>query len=125
MKRLLRCLFPRLVSTQVTSLDEPCEQPRAPESPGVADGVAGTLVVTGDYTQSASGRLKIDIGGATPGTQFDQLITGTEALTKLSALGGALFCFRCFRRGAQRADSKLPVPVGATQCPESSPQRLP
>ena len=59
-------------------------------SPGLAPGAAGTLRVTGDYTQDVSGRLKIEIGGAAPGSQFDQLFLGTGALTKKATLGGTL-----------------------------------
>lgn len=41
----------------------------------------GILVVTGDYTQGASGRLEMDLGGRTAGTQFDQLqVTGKATL---------------------------------------------
>ena len=36
-------------------------------------GIAGQLVVNGSYTQAASGRLAIDIGGPTPGTNSDLL----------------------------------------------------
>ena len=48
----------------------------------VAPGASpGTLIVTGNYTQNASGRLIAEIGGTTPGTQFDRLIvTGTASL---------------------------------------------
>jgi hypothetical protein len=34
---------------------------------------AGLIEINGDFTQLASGALNIDIGGATPGSQFDQL----------------------------------------------------
>ena len=37
----------------------------------VADG-AGTLTVGDDYTQTASGTLQIELGGAAPGTEYDQ-----------------------------------------------------
>jgi hypothetical protein len=41
----------------------------------------GTLHVDGDYTQPASGVTQIEIGGTTPGSQFDMLdITGAATL---------------------------------------------
>jgi hypothetical protein len=41
----------------------------------------GVLSVTGNYTQSASGILNVEIGGNSPGTQYDQLaIAGTASL---------------------------------------------
>jgi hypothetical protein len=46
---------------------------------------AGTLTVTGNYTQSASGTLAINVGGTTPGTQYSQL-----AVHGTATLGGAL-----------------------------------
>jgi hypothetical protein len=47
----------------------------------------GTLTVSGNYTQSSSGALSVDIGGHTPGTQYDQLnLTGSGA----ASLGGTL-----------------------------------
>ena len=50
-------------------------------SPGDAANRAGALAVSKDYVQSASGVLNIDIGGATPGTQFDELnVTGAAKL---------------------------------------------
>jgi hypothetical protein len=51
-------------------------------SPGQSPGV---LTIDGDYTQEATGELLIEIGGLTPGTQYDQLhVTGA------AALGGSL-----------------------------------
>ena len=42
---------------------------------------AGQLTITGNYTQTSTGVLNIDLGGLTPGTQHDQLvITGTATL---------------------------------------------
>jgi len=38
----------------------------------VADG-AGTLTVADDYSQTASGTLRIELGGTTPGTEHDRL----------------------------------------------------
>jgi len=51
-------------------------------SPGMP---VGTLTVTGNYTQSAGGTLRIELGGPTPGTEHDQL-----AVTGTASLGGAL-----------------------------------
>src|SRR5262249_30750003 len=43
-------------------------------------GAAGTLIVTGNYTQTSAGTLNIDLGG-TAGGQFDQLkVSGTSTL---------------------------------------------
>jgi fibronectin-binding autotransporter adhesin len=42
-------------------------------------GAPGSLTVTGDYTQTASGVLDIDIGGYIPGTNYDQLAIGGQA----------------------------------------------
>jgi hypothetical protein len=46
---------------------------------------AGTLTVTGAYTQSASGNLTIKVGGPNPGVDFDQFVVGGVA-----TLDGAL-----------------------------------
>jgi len=47
-------------------------------NPGVSPGI---LNIVGDYTQTSSGALNIEIGGLTVGTDFDQLnITGTADL---------------------------------------------
>ena len=44
-------------------------------------GSAGILQIVGAYTQTTGGSLNIEIGGITPGTQFDQLnITGSATL---------------------------------------------
>ena len=44
-------------------------------------GTAGTLTINGNYTQTAAGTLAVDIGGGTPGTQYDQLnVSGAVAL---------------------------------------------
>jgi T5SS/PEP-CTERM-associated repeat protein len=41
----------------------------------------GKLTITGDYVQTATGQLKMEIGGPTPGTQHDQLeIMGNATL---------------------------------------------
>lgn len=45
----------------------------------------GTITVTGGYTQGASGVLTMEIGGKTPGTEYDQLQVSGAA-----ALGGTL-----------------------------------
>ena len=48
--------------------------------PGGA-GAAGTLTINGNYTQTASGTLNIDLGGTTAGGQYDQLaVVGTASL---------------------------------------------
>ncbi|HST52114.1 MAG TPA: FG-GAP-like repeat-containing protein [Pyrinomonadaceae bacterium] len=52
-------------------------------APGLSG--AGCLAVSGNYTQGASGSLAIEIGGATPCTQFDRL-----AVTGTATLGGTL-----------------------------------
>jgi hypothetical protein len=48
-------------------------------------GAAGTLTINGNYTQTATGALDIDIGGTTAGSQYDQL-----AVSGTAALGGTL-----------------------------------
>jgi hypothetical protein len=47
-------------------------------SPG-EDGVAGVLIVTGDYTQTAAGVLNIALGGPDPDGPYDQLQIGGSA----------------------------------------------
>jgi hypothetical protein len=43
--------------------------------------VAGTLSVTGNYSQSATGTLSVKLGGTTPGSQYDQVnVTGSASL---------------------------------------------
>jgi hypothetical protein len=45
------------------------------------DGAAGILKVSGNYTQSSTGTLSIDIGGTSAGAQYDQLsVVGTATL---------------------------------------------
>lgn len=51
-------------------------------SPGLTP---GTLNITGNYIQTAGGSLNIELGGFTPGTQFDVL-----AITGSATLGGTL-----------------------------------
>ena len=41
---------------------------------------AGSESISGTYTQSSSGALDIDVGGTTPGTQFDQLTISGAAM---------------------------------------------
>jgi hypothetical protein len=44
-------------------------------------GAAGTLAINGDYTQMAAGSLNVELGGTTPGSQYDQLdVSGTATL---------------------------------------------
>jgi hypothetical protein len=48
-------------------------------------GTAGVLTVNGNYTQTSTGTLSIDIGGPSAGTQYDQLvIAGTGHSATLS-----------------------------------------
>jgi formylmethanofuran dehydrogenase subunit C len=55
-------------------------------------GGAGLLTVTGNYTQTATGILNLELGGPNAGTQYDRLnISGTAALDgtlNLSRIGG-------------------------------------
>lgn len=44
-----------------------------------SDTTAGTLTVSGDYTQSATGNLTLKVGGPGAGTDFDQLVVGGAA----------------------------------------------
>lgn len=47
-------------------------------SPGLS---AGSLTISGNYTQSSGGILTVEIGGVAPGTSFDQLqVTGVAQL---------------------------------------------
>jgi hypothetical protein len=48
-------------------------------------GAAGVLTINGNYTQTAAGVLGIELGGATAGSQYDQLIVSGAA-----SLGGTL-----------------------------------
>lgn len=49
-------------------------------SPG-GDGSVGVLTIVGNYTQTVTGVLNLDVGGYNPGTDFDQLIvTGSVQL---------------------------------------------
>jgi hypothetical protein len=48
-------------------------------------GAAGTLSINGNYTQTATGTLDIDIAGTAAGSQYDQL-----AISGTAALGGSL-----------------------------------
>jgi len=48
-------------------------------------GSMGLLVIGGNYTQTATGVLNIELGGLAPGVQYDQL-----AVTGRATLGGAL-----------------------------------
>ena len=54
-------------------------------SPGSGPDTAGGLTFSGNYTQTSDGRLRLELGGDTAGTQFDRL-TSTGPMT----LGGAL-----------------------------------
>ena len=48
-------------------------------------GAAGLLTINGNYTQTASGSLDVDLGGTTAGSQYDQL-----AVSGTATLGGTL-----------------------------------
>ncbi len=50
-----------------------------------ANGTAGQLTITGNYTQTSAGTLSLDLGGLTAGTQFDQLVVAGN-----TTLGGTL-----------------------------------
>jgi hypothetical protein len=44
-------------------------------------GAAGTLAITGNYTQTSTGTLRMEIGGLTAGTQYDRFtVTGVATL---------------------------------------------
>lgn len=45
----------------------------------------GSIIINGNYTQTGNGALDIELGGANPGTQFDQLTVNGDA-----SLGGML-----------------------------------
>ena len=48
-------------------------------SPDVSS--VGLMTVSGDFTQQPSGQLLIDLGGTTPGTQYDQVdVSGNVTL---------------------------------------------
>ena len=48
--------------------------------PGGTD-AAGLLTINGNYTQTATGSLDVDLGGMTAGSQYDQLaVSGTASL---------------------------------------------
>jgi hypothetical protein len=48
-------------------------------------GAAGVLTVNGTYTQTATGGLDIELGGTSPGSQYDQL-----AVSRTASLSGTL-----------------------------------
>jgi hypothetical protein len=55
---------------------------RATVAPGVG---VGTLHIDGAYVQSGTGKLQIELGGTTPGTNYDQL-----SVTSVASLAGML-----------------------------------
>ena len=63
-------------------------------SPGSGPGAAGTLRISGNYTQTGTGSLNIDVRSAVPGTGFDQLVTGTGSTTAVTTVDGILNLFR-------------------------------
>ena len=54
-------------------------------APGTTTDPTGTLFVDGNFVQSATGKLAVDLGGATPGTTYDVLNVSGQA-----SLGGTL-----------------------------------
>ncbi len=57
-------------------------------APGLSSGI---LVISGDYAQTSSGAYNVEVGGLSPGTQFDQLnLTGTAAASLAGALDVSL-----------------------------------
>ncbi len=57
-------------------------------APGVSPGI---LTIDGNYTQTTGARLEIEIGGTTPGTDYDQLIvTGTATFEAGTAINLSL-----------------------------------
>ncbi len=54
-------------------------------SPGNAAGTAGALHIAGNYVQTSAGIFQLDIGGLTPGSQFDLL-----TITQMATLSGTL-----------------------------------
>ncbi len=48
-------------------------------------GTAGTMIITGNYTQAPTGTLNIELGGLTAGTQFDRV-----TISQGATLNGAL-----------------------------------
>jgi len=49
-------------------------------SPGDSLGVAGVFTVGGDYVQTGSGLLEVELGGTAPDTEYDRLAVAGEAL---------------------------------------------
>ena len=60
--------------------------------PGGNNKTAGTLSITGDYTQGAAATLSIELGGTIAGNQYDQLLIGGTAnlggTLEINTLGG-------------------------------------
>ena len=59
---------------------------------GMNPGAAGTgiLKIVGNYTQAAGGALNIELGGTTPGTQYDRLVDSTGTVSLNGALNVSL-----------------------------------
>jgi len=59
---------------------------------GINPGTAGTgiLKLVGNYTQAAGGALNIELGGTTPGTQYDRLVDSAGTVTLNGALSVTL-----------------------------------
>jgi len=57
-------------------------------APGLSPGILG---ISGNYTQSSPGAFSVEIGGVTPGVQYDQLtVTGTGVATMAGTLNVSL-----------------------------------
>ena len=56
-------------------------------SPGLATGAAGTITINKSYTQTATGRLEIELGGTSPGVNSDLLFTNTQTSTSATLAG--------------------------------------
>ena len=94
-------------------------------SPGASPGI---LTITGNYTQSPTGTLNVEIAGTTPGTQYDQLIvSGTATLDgnlSVSLLSGFIpsagNTFNVLQAGSVSgtfASTSLPLSVSALYGP--------
>ena len=59
-------------------------------NPGLAAGNTGILKIVGNYAQGATGALHVELGGTTPGTQYDRLVDSTGTVTLNGALNVTL-----------------------------------
>ena len=81
---------------------------------------AGTLTIDGDYVQGSGGTLEVEIGGTTPGTQFDLLavsgaatLDGTVAYTQIGGFEPAFADEFQFLTSASRSGTFVAPPAGA------------